>query len=126
MITDFFFACYWRIQLGEYAVSIRWCHMPHNSSEYGFITRDICWPCNFSSWWSQMATKIMRFDTNRLFSWGYANDRVFADKRTTLEHLKTNKIPPNMCQNVIENYLKRINACNTSRGYRLNDAVFHT
>ena len=36
-------------------------------------------------------------------------DRVYADKPTTLEHLKTNigelmaEIPPNMCQKVVEN-----------------------
>ena len=46
--------------------------------------------------------------------------------------LKTNirqviiDIPPNMCQKVVENYLKRINACNTTRGGNLNDVVFHT
>ena len=34
-------------------------------------------------------------------------------------------IPLNMYQKVIENDLKRINACNTSRGGHLNDAVFH-
>ena len=101
--------------------------MPHNSSEYGFIERDISWPRNFSSRRYQLATEIKRFDTIRLFLWGYAKDRVYADK-----HLKTNirqvmaEIPPNMCQKVVENYLKRINACNTSRGGHLNDVVFHT
>ena len=30
-------------------------------------------------------------------------------------------IPPNMCQKLIENYLKRINACNISREDYLND-----
>ena len=58
----------------------------------------------------------MRFDTIELFLWS----RVYADKPSTLEHLKINihqvmaKVPPNMCQKVIENYLKGINACNTS------------
>ena len=54
---------------------------------------------------------------------GYAKDRVYADKPSTLEHLKTDirqamaEMPLNMCQKVVENYLKiRINACNTSRG----------
>ena len=59
-------------------------------------------------------------------------DRVYADKSSTLEHLKTKirqvmaEIPTNMCQKVVENYLKRINVCNTSRGGHLNDVVFHT
>lgn len=106
--------------------------MPHNWSEYGFIARYISWPRNFSSWRCQLATKIVRFDTIRLFLWGYAKDRVYADKPSTLEQLKTNirqvmaEIPPNMCQKVVENYLKRITACNTSRGGHLNDVVFHT
>ena len=73
----------------------------------------------------------MRFDTIRLFLWGYAKVRVYADKPSSLEHLKTNirqvmaEIPPNMCQKVVENYLKRISACNTWRGGHLNDVVFH-
>ena len=54
------------------------------------------------------------------------------DKPLTLDHLKTNnrqvmaEISPNMCQKVVENYLKSINACNTSRGDHLNDGVFRT
>ena len=70
----------------------------------------------------------MRFDTIiLLFLWSYAKVSVYADKPSTLEHLKTNicqviaAIPPNMCQKVVQNYLKRINACNTSRGGHLND-----
>ena len=53
---------------------------------------------------------------------GYAKDRVYADKPSTLEHLKTNihqvmvKIPSNLFQKAGENYLKRINVCNTARG----------
>ena len=73
----------------------------------------------------------MRFETIRFFLWSHANDRVYADKPSTLEHLKTNilqvmsEIPPNMCQKVVENDLKRINACNASRGGPLNDVLFH-
>ena len=33
------------------------------------------------------------------------------------------EISPNMCQKVVENYLKRINACNSSREGHLNDVV---
>ena len=106
--------------------------MPHNSSEYDFIARDNSWQRNFSLWRYQLATKIIRFDTIRLFSWGYAKDHVYADKPSTLEYLKTNirevmaEITPNMCQKVVENCLKRISACHTSRGGHLNNVVFHT
>ena len=51
---------------------------------------------------------------------------------STLERLKTNirqvmaEYRPYLCQIVVENYLKRINACNTSRGGHLNNVVlFH-
>ena len=106
-------------------VSIRWCHMPYNSSEYGFVARDNSLPLNFSSWRYQLAPKIIRFDTIRLFLRSYANDSVHVDKPLTLEHLKTTlrqvmaEIPPNMCQKLIENYL------NISRGGHLTDEVFH-
>ena len=59
-------------------------------------------------------------------------NHVYADKPPTLEHLKLNsrqlmaEIPPNMYQKVVENYLKRISTCNTSRGAHLNDVMFHT
>ena len=98
--------------------------MPHNLSEYGFIPRDISWPRNISSWRYQLATKIIKFDTD--FS---VKDHVYADKPSNFEHLKTSirqvmiEIPPNMCEKVVENYLKRINA---SRMGHLNDVVFHT
>ena len=93
-------------------VSTRRCHMPHYSSEYGFIARDIPWPRKFLSWRYQLAIKIMRFDTIRLFLWGYAKYRVYADKHATFELLKTNicqimaEIPPNMCKKVLENSSK--------------------
>ena len=63
---------------------------------------------------------------------GYVKDRVYADKPLTLKHLKTNirqvmaETRSNMCQKVVENYLKRINACNTSRGGHSYDKVVHT
>ena len=56
----------------------------------------------------------------------------YADKSSTFDHLKTNirqvmaRIPANMCQKVVENYLKTIKACNTSRRVHLNDVVLHT
>ena len=83
---------------------------------------DINWP-----------PKIMRFDIIRLSPtkrlW------VYADKSSTFQQLKQNihqvttEIPPNKSHKshkVIENYLKRINACNTPHGGHLNDVEFHT
>jgi len=74
----------------------------------------------------------MRFDAVGLFLWGYAKDRVYADNPLTLEHLKNNirevmtEISAEMCQKVIENYLKKIESCKQSRGGYLNNIVFHT
>ena len=36
------------------------------------------------------------------------------------------EIPPNMYEKFVENYFRRINACNISHGGYLNDVVFHT
>ena len=66
------------------------------------------------------------------FLCSYAKDRVYADKLLTIENLIINicqvisEIPPKMCQNVVENDLKRINAYNTSHGGHLNDIKVHT
>ena len=84
----------------------RRCHMPHNSSEYSFIAKHIFWRY-------QLAVKIMRFDAIRLFLWGYAKDRVCADKSSTLG------VPPNIYLKVVENW-------NTSHEGHLNDVVFYT
>ena len=62
----------------------------------------------------------MRFNTIS-FLGGYAKDRIYADKPSTFEYLKTNirqvtaEIPPNICQKVVENYLKGVKADNNSR-----------
>ena len=101
--------------------------MPQNSSECGFIARDITWPSNGDMNWTPISCNLTPLD---YLLWGYAKDRVYADKPSTPEHFKTNirqaiaDIPSNMCQKVFENYLKKIRACNTSRGGSLNDVIF--
>ena len=65
------------------------------------------------------------------FLWDYAKDRVYADKPSTLEHLKTElrqvmtEIPPNMRHKSGRKLPTKINACNTSRGGLLNDVLSH-
>ena len=70
----------------------------------------------------------MRFDIIRLFLWGYAKDRVYADKSSTLEHLKINirqvmaEIPPTQYVSKSGRKLPQtINAGNTLRGVHSND-----
>ena len=78
--------------------------------------------------WSPRSCDLTPLD----FLWGYAKDCVYADKPSTLKHVKTNvrhvmsEMPPNMLQKAIENYLKIINACHASLEGYLNDVVFHT
>ena len=123
MITDFFLST-----IEEYDFE-NMCHMPHNSREALLqdiyvgrkISRrgDINWPPR-------------SYDATPLDSclWGYEKDRIYADKPSTFDHLKTNtrqvvtEVQQNMFQKVIDNNLKRINAYNTSRGSHLNDVVF--
>lgn len=65
------------------------------------------------------------------FLWGYLKDRVYASRPTTVEHLKDNIrseircINSEMCENVMENFLKRMTICKKSRGGHLLDIVFH-
>ena len=97
-----------------------------NTGKYGFIARNISWSRNFWSWRYQQPTKIMQFDTIRLFLWGYVKDHVYAYKPSTLEFLKASigQFMAEMCQKVIENYLNKINACTTLHEGHSNDVVF--
>lgn len=58
-------------------------------------------------------------------------NRVFVEKSSTLKHLRTNidqvmaEARLNMCQKVIENYLKRIEVCKNLQINELIDEVFH-
>ena len=107
MVPDFLLPAF--LRLGEYMVSTKRCHMPHNSVEYDFIaTKERDESRNFLPWRYQLAV-IMRFDTIRLFLCGYVKDRIYADKPSTLNHLKISirqvmaERLPNMCQKVVKN-----------------------
>ena len=106
MITDFF-VCYWRICDFNKTV-------PH-ATQLGWI-------------WLYCKRRVLATWAPRSCDF----TPRYADKPSNLEYLKTNirqvvtEIPPNMCQKVVENYLKRINASNASRGDHLNAVVFQT
>ncbi|CAH0550852.1 unnamed protein product [Brassicogethes aeneus] len=65
------------------------------------------------------------------FLWGYVKDKVYADNPLTIEALKANierairEIEPQLCQNVITNFNKRIDVCRRTGGGHLNDIIFH-
>lgn len=66
------------------------------------------------------------------FLWGYVKSKVYANNPVTIEALKNNieavinEIGPNLCENVMRNFLKRMTSCSRSRGGHLLDVVFHT
>lgn len=66
------------------------------------------------------------------FLWGYLKGKVYANAPATIQELKNSiiheieAIEPQLCDDVIENYNKRITSCHLSRGGHLNDIVFHT
>jgi len=63
--------------------------------------------------------------------WGFLKGKVYANDPQTIPELKEeirrtiNEISPQLCQNVIENFVKRMNVCKQSRGGHLSDIVFH-
>lgn len=65
------------------------------------------------------------------FLWGYVKGKVYASNPVTLEQLKNNireviaGIGPQLCREVMENFVKRIRCCQRSRGGHLHDIVFH-
>ena len=56
----------------------------------------------------------------------------YANKPKTIDALQDNierviaEIQPDLCEEVIENWVQRIHAMKRSRGGHLNDIIFHT
>jgi hypothetical protein len=65
------------------------------------------------------------------FLWGFVKSRVYANKPQTIPELKAEigrvigKIEPQICKNVIENFVKRGRVCQQSRGGHLSHIFFH-
>ncbi|EFN82647.1 hypothetical protein EAI_09010, partial [Harpegnathos saltator] len=59
------------------------------------------------------------------FLWGFLKGKVYANDPQTIPELKEeirrtiNEISPQLCQNVIENFVKRMNVCKQDRGGHL-------
>lgn len=79
---------------------------------------------------NSVAATFRAFRVCDFFLWGYAKDQVYANNPKNLEQLKTNlrevmaEILPQMCRNIIGNFLRRIEACKRFRGGHLNDVLF--
>lgn len=65
------------------------------------------------------------------FLWGFLKGKVYANKPRTIPELKQEiqlaiaAIEPQLCQNVIENFMKRAHVCKQARGGHLSDIMFH-
>lgn len=65
------------------------------------------------------------------FLWGYVKEKVYVNKPQTVERLKEEirrviaEIEPQLCENVIQNFMKRMAVCHRFRGGHLSDVVFH-
>ncbi len=64
------------------------------------------------------------------FLWGHVKDKVYANAPQSIQDLKDGirevieDIQPQMCELVMENFMKRIWCCKRSRGGHLADIVF--
>ena len=73
----------------------------------------------------------MRYNTSTLFSLDHVKDKVNVDAPRSIQKLKKkicvviDEIKPQMCENVMENFIKRAWSCKRSRGDHVNDIVFH-
>jgi hypothetical protein len=65
------------------------------------------------------------------FLWGFVKSHVYANKPQTIPELKVEirrvigEIEPQLCGNVIENFVKRTRVCQQSCGGHMSDTVFH-
>ncbi|KOC63762.1 hypothetical protein WH47_02788 [Habropoda laboriosa] len=65
------------------------------------------------------------------FLWGFLKSKVYANNPKTIDELKNNitaainEIEFQLCENVMENWVKRIGLMEKSRGGHLNDIAFH-
>ncbi|CAK9796118.1 hypothetical protein ANTQUA_LOCUS625 [Anthophora quadrimaculata] len=70
-------------------------------------------------------------DITHFFLWGFLKSKVYANNPKTIDELKNNitatinEIEFQLCENVMENWVKRIGLLKKSRGGHLNDIVFH-
>lgn len=66
------------------------------------------------------------------FLWGYVKDKVYAMKPKSIQELKARiitvigEIQPDLCEKVLENYIKRIETCRDSNGGHLANIIFHS
>ena len=67
----------------------------------------------------------------KFFLWGYVKEKVYADAPQSIQELKEkiraviDEIEPQMCENLMGNFINGAWSCTRSRGCHMNDIVFH-
>ena len=95
------------------------------------VVRKFSWPCHLTQWRSELATKVVRFDTVWLLSLGVCEISCMCQQTTTIPELKVeirciigeNELQ--LCGNVIKRFVIRARVCQQSHGGHLSDIVFH-
>ena len=65
------------------------------------------------------------------FLWSYVKDKAYADVLQAIEEFKEkiraviDEIEPQICKNIMENFMKRAWSCKRSRRGHMDDIVFH-
>ena len=78
-----------------------------------------------------MAVSQLRFDSAGLFLWGTVKDEYYTNQPETIQELKheikvaIDEIRAHTVENVLKNWVDRIEYCAASRGSHLNEIVFH-
>ena len=73
----------------------------------------------------------MRFNTSRLFYLVYVKDKIYADAPQSIKKLNEeigaviDEIEPQMCENVMENFIEKAWSCKRSRGGHMNYIVVY-
>ena len=66
-----------------------------------------------------------------IFLWSYVKDKVYADAPQSIQELKEkiraviDEIEPQICGNVMGNFVRSAWSCKHNRGGHMNDIVFH-
>lgn len=76
-----------------------------------------------------MATKVARFDTFRLFLWGYLKSKVYQSRPNDREELKERirteiaQITPEVLVNVRDEFIARLSHCIIAEGHQFEHLI---
>ena len=101
------------------------CKLGQNQHFFSYIKKMMYRNGNYN--WPPRSCNLTLLD---FFLWGYLRNKVYADAPQSIQKLKENirvaidEIEPQMCENVMGNFMKRAWSRKRSRGDHINDIVF--